>query len=138
MAPVTAVPSEPACRSISSARSVSLSRVFQERIDLKIAVYGCPSIQYVFGMPNVSFTPHLRQHLSCPDTSAPGSTVAEVLAHVFETSPKLRSYLLDDQGAVRKHVTIFVNTQSLQDRQRLSDAVGEGDEIFVFQALSGG
>ncbi len=89
-------------------------------------------------MPHVSFTPHLQMHLDCPPLDAAGSTVQEVLSTVFEQRPKLRSYVLDDQGAVRKHVTIFINQRPIADRRSLSDAVAEFDQIFVFQALSGG
>lgn len=89
-------------------------------------------------MPRIEFTPHLRMHLACHAVDVEGETVAEALAVVFETWPKLKSYVLDDQGAVRKHVTIFVNNKPLTDRDRLSDRVAESDEIFVFQALSGG
>jgi hypothetical protein len=35
-------------------------------------------------------------------------------------------------------VNVFVNSQMIADRQGLSDAVGPDDEVFVFQALSGG
>jgi len=89
-------------------------------------------------MAAVRFTPHLSMHLSCPDTVAAGETVAEVLQAVFRERPKLAGYILDDQGALRKHVTIFVNNETLCDRERLTDRVGPHDEIFVFQALSGG
>jgi sulfur-carrier protein len=39
---------------------------------------------------------------------------------------------------VRRHVAIYVNGDRIADRDRLSDPVGDDDEIFVFQALSGG
>ncbi|MBT8472551.1 MAG: MoaD/ThiS family protein, partial [Marinicaulis sp.] len=38
----------------------------------------------------------------------------------------------------RKHVNIFINDEMVSDRVKLSDAVAPDDEIFVFQALSGG
>lgn len=77
-------------------------------------------------------------HVECPDVTVPGATVRELLEQVFSSRPKIRGYVLDDQGAVRKHVTIFINGQPLHDRHRLSDPVTEADEVFVFQALSGG
>ena len=89
-------------------------------------------------MPTLTFTPHLRQHLSCPDGVYPGATVAEVLERAFAAQPKLRGYVLDDQGRLRQHVTIFVNGEAIRDRARQTDAVRDSDEIFVFQALSGG
>ena len=89
-------------------------------------------------MARVSFTENLRRHVPCPPVEAPGSTVRELLDAVFETNPQLRSYLLDDQGRLRKHVNVFVNDLPAADRNFLSDPVGEGDQVFVFQALSGG
>ena len=89
-------------------------------------------------MPKVAFTANLERHLSCPVQDVPGSTVRAVLDGVFAEQPKLRSYILDDQDRVRKHVAIFINGERIMDRQRLSDPVGESDEVFVFQALSGG
>jgi sulfur-carrier protein len=52
--------------------------------------------------------------------------------------PRLRGYVLDDQGALRRHVAIYVNGRPISDRARLTDAVAQDDEIYVFQALSGG
>jgi len=89
-------------------------------------------------VPRVTFTAHLQRHLGAPPSDVPGATVAEALAAVFHGRPELRGYLLDDQGALRRHVVVFVGGRPVQDRQRLSDAVPEGAEITVMQALSGG
>jgi molybdopterin converting factor small subunit len=89
-------------------------------------------------MARVEFTPNLQRHLSCPVRSVSGETVCAVLDSVFVEQELLRSYILDDQGRVRRHVTIFVNGERIADRIGLSDPVGDDDEIFVFQALSGG
>ena len=62
----------------------------------------------------------------------------EVLEHVFAENPPARSYVLDDQGGLRKHMTIFVDGKAIADRLRLSDPVNEASSIYVFQALSGG
>lgn len=89
-------------------------------------------------MPRVVFTANLQRHLDCPSVEAPGATVGAVLEAVFVENPRLRSYILDDQGRLRKHVKVFVADQPVSDRLKLSDPVGGGDEVFVFQALSGG
>jgi molybdopterin converting factor small subunit len=89
-------------------------------------------------MPRVSFTNNLQRHLACPTTDADGETVRRVLESVFGGNPRLRSYLLDDQGCLRRHVNIFVNDAAVADRETLSDPVSAEDEIFVMQALSGG
>lgn len=89
-------------------------------------------------MPTVSFTSALQRFLPAPTQDVEGATVGGALAAVFAVRPKLRGYLLDDQGAVRRHVAIYVNGRPVGDRIRLSDPVGPDDEIFVFQALTGG
>lgn len=89
-------------------------------------------------MPKVSFTPALRRYVSVPARDVAGATVGQALAAIFALHPGARGYVLDDQGAVRRHVTIYVNGQPLGDRLGLTDPVGASDEIFVFQALSGG
>lgn len=86
----------------------------------------------------VSFTPVLRRHVDVPPTRADGSTVRAVLEDVFERFPRARGYVLDDQGALRTHVVVFVDSEQIADRARQSDAVREGAEIWVMQALSGG
>ncbi|WP_425408313.1 MoaD/ThiS family protein [Hyphococcus sp.] len=89
-------------------------------------------------MARIEFTDNLQKHLPCPPRRAPGETVRAVLESVFEENAPLQSYLLDDQGRLRKHVNIFINGDMISDRARLSDPVAEEDQVFVFQALSGG
>ena len=89
-------------------------------------------------MARVSFTANLQRHLSCPDQTVPGSTVRAVLNQVFAAEPLLRSYILDDQDRLRKHVAIYINGDRIADRVTLTDPITDTDEIFVFQALSGG
>lgn len=89
-------------------------------------------------MARIRFTPNLHRHTACADAETGGATVAAALTEYFERFPAARGYVLDDQGAVRHHMVIFVNGAPLQDRAALSDEVGNDGEIFVFQALSGG
>ena len=89
-------------------------------------------------MPRVSFTANLQRHLDCPTVEAEGATVAEVLDAVFAGNPRLRSYILDDQDRLRRHVNVFVAGRPVADRVRLSDPVPADGEVHVFQALSGG
>ena len=65
-------------------------------------------------------------------------TVQEALAQVFADNPRLRGYVVDERGALRKHMTVFVDGEQLKDRVGLSDPVGSDAEVYVMQALSGG
>ena len=89
-------------------------------------------------MPRVTFTPNIQRHVLCPDAEAPGATVREVLDNLFADNVQARGYVLDDQAALRKHMTIFVDGRMIRDRAGLSDPVGAGSMICVLQALSGG
>jgi molybdopterin synthase sulfur carrier subunit len=89
-------------------------------------------------MPTVHFTANLTRLTSAPSESVDGATVGASLRGVFLRHPLLRGYVLDDQGAVRRHVVVFVDGAAIQDRVGLSDAVRPESEIYVMQALSGG
>lgn len=89
-------------------------------------------------MPRIAFTSNLRRHVDCPAATVDGDTVSECLAAYFARHPQVRTYVLDDQGRVRRHVAVFVGGEQLRDPATQSDAVADGDEITVMQALSGG
>jgi sulfur-carrier protein len=89
-------------------------------------------------MAVVHFTSNLRRHVDCPSMTAAGETVRAVLDVVFGANPRLGTYVLDDQGALRKHMRILVNGRAISDLEKQSDAVGPDDEVWVMQALSGG
>lgn len=90
-------------------------------------------------MPSVRFTGHLRRYFpDLQELDLTGDTVAEVVAGLEKLHPGLRSYLLDDQGALRRHVNIFVDSRQLHDRLGLTDPLREDSEVFIVQALSGG
>ena len=89
-------------------------------------------------MTTINFTSNLLRHVDVPAAQAEGETVREVLEDYFEANPRVRGYVLDDQGALRKHVAIFLNNELIRDRKTLSDSVSENADIYVAQALSGG
>ncbi len=89
-------------------------------------------------MATVAFTPNLQRHVPSPTVVAAGATVREVLERVFADNPRLRGYVLDEQGGLRKHMAVFVDGHQLIDRAAQSDPVGPSSEIYVMQALSGG
>ncbi len=89
-------------------------------------------------MARVEFTPNLSRHLACETLSVAGETVQQVLQTICSDNSQLGSYLLDDQGRLRKHVTLFIDNVQIRDRIQLSDPVGESSSIYIAQALSGG
>jgi molybdopterin converting factor small subunit len=63
-----------------------------------------------------------------------GEVVADVFDALFSTLPGLRNHILDEKGAIRPHVSVFVDgTQS-----DLDTPVAPDSEVYVLQAVSGG
>jgi sulfur-carrier protein len=89
-------------------------------------------------MAMVRFTANIQRHVACGDQEIPGETVRAVLEAYFTLNTVARSYVLDDQGGLRRHMAIYVDGQLVRDRAGLLDPVGEAGTVFVFQALSGG
>lgn len=89
-------------------------------------------------MIRVRFTQNIQRHVSCPPCEVAGLNVRAVLEAAFAANARARSYVLDDRGALRKHMTVFINGEQVRDREGLSDLVPEESEVYVFQALSGG
>ena len=90
-------------------------------------------------MAQVKFTPNLQRFF--PDLcecSIKAATVADIVCAVDQRWRGLGDYIIDEQGALRKHVNIFVGDQLLDDKQTLSDRVSADTQIFIVQALSGG
>ncbi len=89
-------------------------------------------------MPRVVFTQNIQKHVECPASDVAGGTVREALDNVFAANPRARDYVLDDHGAVRKHMIVYVNGEIVVDRVKLSYPLASGDTVYVMQALSGG
>jgi sulfur-carrier protein len=86
----------------------------------------------------VTYTAQLARLVACPPQNVEGATLRAVLDAAFAENPAVRSYVLDEQGIVRHHVTIFIDGQQVRDRVHLSDPVAPQSQIYVMQALSGG
>jgi sulfur carrier protein ThiS len=67
-----------------------------------------------------------------------GSTVGEALAAACAALPKLRQHILLDDGELRPHVLCLVNGAALPRDAYADHPLGDGDEILIHQAISGG
>ena len=90
-------------------------------------------------MAYVRFTKNLsRLFPGLDSTQVDAATVGETIRFLERDHPRLTTYLTDEQGALRRHVNVFVRGALVRDRQELSDAVAEDDEVYIVQSLSGG
>ena len=89
-------------------------------------------------MPTVTFAPALTRHVACPPQEVAAATLRAALDAAFAAAPAMRGYVLDEQGAVRKHVAVFINGEMIASRTELARALQPDDRIQVIQALTGG
>lgn len=89
-------------------------------------------------MPLVRFTQNIQRHVPCPERRVPGGTIRAALDAYFEDNPRARTYVLDEQGTIRRHMIVFLDGVQAVDRAGLSDPVQDQTTIDVMQALSGG
>lgn len=89
-------------------------------------------------MAVVHFTSHLQSFVNCEPVEVAGENVGAVVAAALAGRDQLRTYILDDQGRLRRHVMIFVDGQMIEDRLGLSDPIKADAEVYIMQALSGG
>jgi sulfur-carrier protein len=89
-------------------------------------------------MAVVTFTSNLDRHVECPPQRVAAANVGEALEAAFEGNARLRGYILDDQGRLRKHVLVLIDGVLIRDRDHLTDPITDSASIYVAQALSGG
>ena len=89
-------------------------------------------------MPTVNFTSHLQKFTCSEPVDVAGETVGAALRQALANNGQLRSYVLDEQDRLRRHMTVFVDGKLIADRVGLSDPIGPESELYVMQALSGG
>ena len=89
-------------------------------------------------MPTIHVTSHLRHIAPAGPTRVEAATLGAALDAYFAAAPRVRSYILDDQGRLRRHVAVFIDGELLLDKTDLGRRVAPTSEIYVMQALSGG
>lgn len=97
-------------------------------------------------MPKLILAPTLARWLQDAGTArgveialdAAGEDLGALLEQVFAQQPRLRGYVVDEHGAVRHHVAIFVDGRAIGDKRILDQPLSPHSEVYIMQALSGG
>ena len=69
---------------------------------------------------------------------AAGSTLAELFADIDRRHPGFRARVLDDRGAIRSYVNVYVGDVDARSSGGLDTAVLDGSEVMVIPAMAGG
>jgi len=68
------------------------------------------------------------------DHPVDGRTVGELLRELERTQPAVGGWILDERGAIRRHINVFVNGEY----GTADTPVGPADRVDVIPAISGG
>jgi molybdopterin converting factor small subunit len=66
------------------------------------------------------------------------ATVGDALGELWRMHPGLRDRIVDEQGAVRQHINIFVGSDAIRFADGLATPLPPGTEILIVPAVSGG
>ena len=91
-----------------------------------------PSAQYLSGNIRHKIDACVEATGERPDLAV---NLAALLEQAFAQSPRLRAYVLDDQGGLRENVAAFIDGRRSLDVKAL---LQPHSRVFVLQALSGG
>jgi len=72
------------------------------------------------------------------EVSADGSTLAEILSSLESNHPGLRARVLDDTGALRRFVNVYVGDEDVRFSGGLDAEVADGAKISIIPAVAGG
>jgi hypothetical protein len=89
-------------------------------------------------LASIAFTQHLRAVGPTRAEACDGGTLAQMLDALSDRYPRLKDYVLDDQGRLRKHVAIFIDGVMTPREAALTAPLDPSSHVYVFQALSGG
>lgn len=70
--------------------------------------------------------------------TAEGSTVAEVVESLESSYPGIKARLLDDDGAIRRFVNIYVAEEDVRFAQGLETSTPDGTQVSIIPAVAGG
>lgn len=72
------------------------------------------------------------------EVTADGSTLTEVLASLESNHPGIRARVLDDTGALRRFVNVYVGDEDVRFSGGLDAEVADGAKISIIPAVAGG
>ena len=70
--------------------------------------------------------------------SAEGETLSEVIDNLDASYPGIKGRILDEQGAIRRFVNVYVGNDDVRFLDALETLVPEGAQISVIPAVAGG
>jgi molybdopterin synthase sulfur carrier subunit len=90
-------------------------------------------------MPTIRIPTPLRKLTNNQEeVTASGATLGAILDELNATYPGLGERIVDENGAIRRFVNIFVNDEDVRFLQEKETPVKEGDTVSIVPAIAGG
>ena len=90
-------------------------------------------------MINVKLPTLLRAHAGGePQVQVEGATLGEALATLGERYPDLVRSIRGEDGALHRHVNVYVNGEDVRYLGALETPLGDGDTVAILPAVAGG
>jgi molybdopterin converting factor small subunit len=72
------------------------------------------------------------------EVSADGVTLAAVLESLEQSYPGIKGRIVDEQGAIRRFVNVYVGNDDVRFLEALETSTPEGAQVSVIPAVAGG
>ena len=72
------------------------------------------------------------------EVAADGGSLADVIDALEVAHPGLKARVLDDDGAIRRFVNVYVNDDDVRFAEGLATATPDGTSISIIPAVAGG
>lgn len=90
-------------------------------------------------MPTIRIPTPLRKLTNNQEeVTASGATLGAVLDELNASFPGLGERIVDEQGAIRRFVNVFINDEDVRFLQEKETPVQEADVISIVPAIAGG
>jgi molybdopterin synthase sulfur carrier subunit len=85
-------------------------------------------------VPLVTLRSPLAELVGDRTVEARGSTVGEAIGSLEKEHPKIKGWVLDELGSIRRHVNVFIDGE----RVTVDTSVAPDARIDIIHAISGG
>ncbi len=89
-------------------------------------------------MAQLHFTRQLARFMDVPTMDVAAPCLRAALDAAFARQPRLRGYVLDEQGGLRPNVVVFIDGVRCRERREFDDVLRPDSQVYILQALSGG
>jgi molybdopterin converting factor small subunit len=90
-------------------------------------------------MPTIRFPAALKYYVdNQTELDIPASSLTEILSALATRYPSLKFHLLDSDGKLRRHFTVFVNGENIRDLNGIDTPLRPDDKIILLASAAGG